>query len=302
MLHPRCRGRFGFTLVELLVVIGIIAVLISVLLPALHRAREAAKRTECLSNMHQIYNLLREYAVSAQDQVPIGYSGTGQVNQDVAEGNNYYLSRGTTNSGIAGIPGPDQDPPKLVRYVGLGLLIKAKLIRGEGEYKLFYCPSFAGDQFHYYDSYANKWPPDSQTVRCTYGCRGSTDNTNPVSGSHATDGVVWGVGGNAGPFYPLRPINGKIGADPSNPAMPLRAPMFKLSKLKSRAIVADVVSATRVKLAHAQGINVLYANGAAKWVRNDVFEKQSKADLFTIGNEYLSNQLWNNLDAEKQLY
>ena len=61
----------GFTLVELLVVIGIIAVLVSLLLPSLSRAREQANVANCLSNLRQIGQGIEMYANMFKGQMPL---------------------------------------------------------------------------------------------------------------------------------------------------------------------------------------------------------------------------------------
>jgi prepilin-type N-terminal cleavage/methylation domain-containing protein/prepilin-type processing-associated H-X9-DG protein len=142
------RRKHAFTLVELLVVIGIIALLISILLPALNAVREQAKQTKCASNVHQIFLAVMMYADEHKGVYPIppligdespandwmaftmlpDNSGAGQINYAAGTlwpyiSNGIRRAAGTSSNGddavalygVFNCPS-DTDNPRLVRW------------------------------------------------------------------------------------------------------------------------------------------------------------------------------------------
>jgi prepilin-type N-terminal cleavage/methylation domain-containing protein len=92
--------RSGFTLIELLVVIAVIAILASLLLPALQYAREMSKRTVCRNNLSQMSRGMNTYAVASDDIFPPGdamwghdvYATYSSMRAPLAHSKNDYVS------------------------------------------------------------------------------------------------------------------------------------------------------------------------------------------------------------------
>ncbi len=154
----------GFTLVELLVVISIIALLLAVLMPALQKARELAKRMICSNQIKQLGVGMAGYAVSFDDKMPWSGGTTNGVPDDTKDESTPHPSV-IWRTGHPGKSGNDDQYQDMSRKCSCGALGKpypmrlACLFAGKfiGDGKVFYCPSNT-NSLRRYDSYTAQDP------------------------------------------------------------------------------------------------------------------------------------------------
>jgi len=136
--------RPAFTLIELMIVIAILGVLVGLLMPALGKARESARRATCLSNLRQVHQSFLLFAEENEGRVPIGYRiGKKQFNS--------MIYSGTSK-----------------KFCLFGALYKTgQMPRPE----VFFCPSNADPQSSF-NSESNPWPPGPEGESATNGWAG----------------------------------------------------------------------------------------------------------------------------------
>ncbi|MEM0914132.1 MAG: type II secretion system protein [Planctomycetota bacterium] len=149
------QRRCGFSLIELLVVVSIVALLIGVLLPTLSAARSTATDTLCRANLRTVGQLVTMYADAHNEQLPIGYrGGRKQWNTMVY-------------SGFAD------------RFSLFGVVYRDGLMPEGSSAEAFYCPAETAPG-QSYDTDVNPWPPGasgstSPSTQGGYGLRPVVD-------------------------------------------------------------------------------------------------------------------------------
>jgi type II secretory pathway pseudopilin PulG len=150
----RRRGDPGFTLLDVLVALGVITLLIAILTPTLGKVQETSRRVVCSSNLRQFGLGLQMYADDWRGQVPPS-AFLNANGEDPAEMMTVRL------------PPEHRFRVNSQGWDGLGILYSANYFSTPG---LYYCPSHSGD--HPFERYADTWTRPAGEIVGNYHFRG----------------------------------------------------------------------------------------------------------------------------------
>lgn len=179
------RSARGFSMIDVLVTLAVVALLIGVLVPGMHQAKETARRIVCSSNERQIGLAIAMYADDSRQHIPHSvFVNSGSRDEDGYLADTIVL-RTHENADLR----EDESSARL--WDGLGLLF-------EGEYlpapPVFYCPSHTGN--HPFTKYARLWKGEAGEIVGNFQYRGIGPNgqtklfqIEPARSALAADGM-----------------------------------------------------------------------------------------------------------------
>lgn len=278
------RRPAGFTLVELLVVVAIVALLLSMMLPSLQLARESARRAVCGAHMRGLMTAWEVYATDFGSLPELARNagdlslrfddddGDGQLETvrfaglpdmrpenwtTLANGWFSWLGIGQMTAGMffAGNPGGAVTPENYGTYSNFGLLHTRKTVQ---DVKTFYCPSQRNWDFQF-NTRCNPWPPD-------YDLRYRPDVTyifNHTDGSFERRlGLSW---------VPWERV-------PSRTVVMFDVLLYRLNYLNNMR----PRSWNELQGCHKTGINVAHRNGGVSFLRDKPFKDAQTDEVWSL--------------------
>ena len=285
------KKKKGFTLIELLVVIAIIALLMAILIPALTKAREAARKAVCGSNTSQIGKGLQAYIGDNDDSLPF-YGKAGQ--SDGSEDSHPYVvfrNKHAPNDIYNQSTVPNSCPANDSGGMHLGLKLGCLWPKYIGDGKVLYCPSNF-DTGYRYDTYV-KADPRFPSLQNTWG------NSHPAYNAGKENDWVRCCYA----YYPidetLRGASGFTQDKTFGSLIPKHVALKSSVLSKKNPLVSDCAwkrasighkSGMDGKVPRNGGINTLFRDGHVQFVKDQ--KVRYKAGNLWVTNETLFDNYW----------